>query len=389
MLDATLMVDEDRCNQYALSESSVVTETDIDAEIQFELNRILGSASFRNSARCQEFLKYIVKFAQSPGTLKERTIGVVLFGRTPDYDTGTDAIVRVKANEVRRRLAQYNASADPSRRITIELRPGSYTPKILHHSLQPSLTEDFVSGKDVLIPQRKSQSWKINVALGIVLLAFAVFFMYREIVSSSPASKFWRPFLHSSQPIICISNPNAYNLTNEQILNVGDAQEAIQLKDLLQKAGRSSRIGVAEDVTSTDLLTYPLILLGGPRHNHWTATLTQNLRFAFDVVDSKPRIIDRNNPKRFWEKLASPEEDYVIVTRLLGSGSAHPVLCIAGIKALGSRIGTQLVFDPASLNQMLKYEPDNWNKKNLQLVLHVVSHEAGPSRFELLAISYW
>lgn len=39
--------------------------------------------------------------------LKERTIGVEIFGRPSDYETSADPIVRVKATEIRKRLAQH------------------------------------------------------------------------------------------------------------------------------------------------------------------------------------------------------------------------------------------------------------------------------------------
>src|ERR1700758_806891 len=95
-------------------------------DIQSELDRILASEFFKSSARCREFLKYVVevKCSDTSEPLKERTIGITVFGRSPDYDTGSDAIVRVKANDVRRRLAQYNLSADPRRSVAIELSPG-------------------------------------------------------------------------------------------------------------------------------------------------------------------------------------------------------------------------------------------------------------------------
>src|SRR5689334_20286648 len=82
-------------------------------EVLAELERILASPAFRGSKRSQEFLRYIVANALDGRTdlLKERSLGVGIFGRPADYDTGDDAIVRVKASEVRKRLAQYNLEA--------------------------------------------------------------------------------------------------------------------------------------------------------------------------------------------------------------------------------------------------------------------------------------
>lgn len=97
--------------------------------VRAELNRLLESAAFRTSKRCREFLEYIVEHTISgpSGTLKERSIGVELFQLPQDFDPGQHTIVRVTANEVRKKLAQhYLAENGSSRAVRIDLPPGSY-----------------------------------------------------------------------------------------------------------------------------------------------------------------------------------------------------------------------------------------------------------------------
>jgi hypothetical protein len=98
--------------------------------IRAELARLLESPSFRNSKRCREFLDYIVEhtIVGPSGTLKERLIGVELFQLPQDFDTGQRTIVRVTANEVRKKLAQhYLAENGTPHPVRIELPPGSYS----------------------------------------------------------------------------------------------------------------------------------------------------------------------------------------------------------------------------------------------------------------------
>jgi len=97
--------------------------------VRAELSRVLGSAAFRTSKRCREFLEYIVEHTISgpSGTLKERSIGVELFRLRPDFDTGQHTIVRVTANDVRKRLAQYYLAENGSSHVRIDLPPGSYS----------------------------------------------------------------------------------------------------------------------------------------------------------------------------------------------------------------------------------------------------------------------
>lgn len=98
--------------------------------VRAELNRLLDSVAFRTSKRCREFLEYIVGHTISgpSGALKERAIGVELFQLPQDFDTSQHTIVRVTANEVRKKLAQhYLAENGASHRVRIELPPGSYS----------------------------------------------------------------------------------------------------------------------------------------------------------------------------------------------------------------------------------------------------------------------
>ena len=102
------------------------------AALQQHLKEILDGPAFRSSHRSSQFLKYIVdqSIAGRIDSLKERLIGIELFGRSPSYDTGEDAIVRVTASEVRKRLLQhYGSGTTPSEyRLTLPL--GSYIPCI-------------------------------------------------------------------------------------------------------------------------------------------------------------------------------------------------------------------------------------------------------------------
>ena len=45
-------------------------------------------------------------------SLKERSLGVEVFGRAANYDTNQDPVVRVTAAEVRKKLAQYYLELD-------------------------------------------------------------------------------------------------------------------------------------------------------------------------------------------------------------------------------------------------------------------------------------
>jgi TolB-like protein/tetratricopeptide (TPR) repeat protein len=68
-------------------------------------------------------------------------IGAEMFGRRIDYDTANDAVVRVKATEVRRKLAQYYQESTKPPLVRIELPSGSYVPKFQWESHSESLPD--------------------------------------------------------------------------------------------------------------------------------------------------------------------------------------------------------------------------------------------------------
>lgn len=98
-------------------------------DIEQALSRVLTGTSFRSSAQCQALLRYIVEHSltQENEMLRERVIGIKVFGRATNYDSGNDPIVRARAAEVRKRLAQHYLHAEnASEEIRIEIPPGSY-----------------------------------------------------------------------------------------------------------------------------------------------------------------------------------------------------------------------------------------------------------------------
>jgi hypothetical protein len=113
------------------------------AAAELELISILRSPAFRGSPRSMAFLRFVVEeaLAGRQDLLKERTVGAAVLGKAPGYDTGADCGVRVRANDVRKRLAAHYDSESPKAGIRIELPPGSYAPTFVPLAAQsaPSL----------------------------------------------------------------------------------------------------------------------------------------------------------------------------------------------------------------------------------------------------------
>src|ERR1700728_4398649 len=102
------------------------------ATLRLHLKEIIEGTAFKGSHRSGQFLQYIVDQAIAGNfeSLKERVIGVELFGRSPSYDTGEDAIVRVTASDVRKRLLQHYGKDGATSEFRISLPLGAYIPEI-------------------------------------------------------------------------------------------------------------------------------------------------------------------------------------------------------------------------------------------------------------------
>src|SRR3984885_7390711 len=96
--------------------------------VEDQLERILASPLFSQSKRYAPFLRYVVEktLEGQEDTLKERTLGVEIFGRAPHYDSSNDPVVRVTAGEVRKRIAQYYHDAAHHNELWIDLPTGTY-----------------------------------------------------------------------------------------------------------------------------------------------------------------------------------------------------------------------------------------------------------------------
>src|ERR1700723_1562044 len=98
---------------------------------QEQLERLLSNSHFSQSRRFPSFLRFIVDRTLLGQTdmLKERTLGIEIFGREADYDTASDPIVRVTATEIRKRIAQYYQEPGHETELRVSLPSGSYVPQ--------------------------------------------------------------------------------------------------------------------------------------------------------------------------------------------------------------------------------------------------------------------
>jgi hypothetical protein len=159
-------------------------KSDVSAdEVRQQLDRLLAHELFRHSKRYPTFLRYIVEqtLEGSHVALKERTIGVVVFGRPPEYDTAGDPVVRNTASEVRKRIVQYYASELHKNEVAITLPVGSYIPHFQR-----------LFGPDTTPPVNPGRRWKQVGAVKVLPLV-------RLVCLLLPMQRCWTPMLRQAK----------------------------------------------------------------------------------------------------------------------------------------------------------------------------------------------
>ena len=95
-----------------------------------QLERLCGSATFRNSSRLCRFLRYTVESAMrgEGETLKEYVIGTDVYDRRHPYHPSQDSIVRTEAKRLRNKLKEYYETEGKEDEVLIYYRSGNYQP---------------------------------------------------------------------------------------------------------------------------------------------------------------------------------------------------------------------------------------------------------------------
>src|SRR5436190_14976536 len=192
-------------------------------EVRRQLGNILASPAFHGSKRCQKFLEHVCEkvLAGQEGTLKERTVAIEVFGRTPESDLGEDTIVRVGAREVRKRLAQFYVSPEgAASEVRIDLLPGTYVPEFRYAVVKKE--PEIAPAPLVAEPARRW--WRNRAVLAVTataLVAVAVFaYLKSPKVSPNAAAfrEFWQPALQSPEPLlVAVAHPIVYHASRRAL----------------------------------------------------------------------------------------------------------------------------------------------------------------------------
>jgi len=389
-------------------------------DIRAQLERLLSSPVFQSSRRCQALLRHITERALAGDTssLKERTLGIEVFGRPPDYDTNADPVVRGTAGEVRKKLAQYYQ--DPTRHgePRIALHPGSYVPEF--HSPD-------VAARPPARPWKPQVALASTGAVAALMTAVLLFAHWQR----SDLDRFWRPMLDSPGGVLfCLGQCRAYNFRSDarqkqmetmiegmtpaalessreliplsqlvpmwdRYIAVGDAICLLRLASVFEKRGKPYRIRGEASTTFSDLRERPAILIGA-FDNEWTLRAIGEMRYTFyKDFQGLEMVRDRQQPdNNNWRLMNSwpswdISNDYAIVSRVIDVSSGRMVVVAAGITQFGTQGAGEFLSDARSFSEVVPPLPRDWPKRNLQIVLRVPVVHGASGHPQVLATHVW
>jgi hypothetical protein len=136
--------------------------------IETELEKILGSKWLRESSQLSALLSYVVEetLAGRGAGLKEYSLGLEVFHRPRDYDPRNDAIVRVQASLLRKRLAAYYENEGKDAPVLIEIPRGGYVAEFQLRSREEAIVAQE--------PPRPVPKWWVPFAVGLAMGAAMV-----------------------------------------------------------------------------------------------------------------------------------------------------------------------------------------------------------------------
>jgi hypothetical protein len=134
--------------------------------IDRQMTLVLASRHFRQAKSLDKFLRYVVakSLAGEENELKELTIGLEVFHRGADYDPRRDAVVRVQANLLRKRLASYYQEEGALDELIIELPKGHYVPRFYLRQVGAESAESAEEVTAPLLAEQAPGPWIVSSA---------------------------------------------------------------------------------------------------------------------------------------------------------------------------------------------------------------------------------
>src|SRR5262245_6821665 len=235
--------------------------------VRQQLERVLRSPGFSRNERLSRFLRFVVEghLDAKDVELKESVIAVEVFGRSPDFDSRLDPVVRTEAVRLRARLSDYYLNGGKADSLVIELPKGGYIPRFRKTAGEQPVTAP--TAEPTATPVRQRLWLKFGVAgLAIAIVVGALWSVHPrapiaiavlplENSSHDPANDYFADGLTDElirnlsiiDGLTVRSRTSSFSLKGKAA-NISDAGQQLHADYILEgsvlRAGRQLRIDV-------------------------------------------------------------------------------------------------------------------------------------------------
>jgi hypothetical protein len=383
--------------------------------VRDQLKRLLEHHVFKGSRRCEHLLEYLVenRLRGENAPPKERTMGIEVFDRESDYDTANDPVVRGAANETRKRIAQYYLEPGHENELSFDLSTGSYM-------LEFCMPEEAAKPQSVQPPPVARRRFSVYyLILPAVLLALGVIWLRKP----SALDRFWSPiFDTSNRVLVCVLRTSTARVDESANAKAGVQRAPIEssvgipfvglpdnsaMVDIIRfLSAKQVKLEVQYQTLSGNLTNDkirpgleelrkgPVIFVGG---SDWTNRLLPSLRFRIEEDPTTGVIYvkdSQSSSNKKWslkleQAFGDYTEDYAIISRISDSMTGQILLMVVGVGLHGTAAAGEFVTDSSLMSEVAPGNSPEWQKKNVQIVIHMkIAGEAWGSP-QVVATHFW
>ena len=354
------------------------------ADIEKYRQKILSSTTFESSQTLRDLFDYLLKCSLAKEPPKETIIAIEVFGKSADFDTSQDPIVRVTVSKLRRRLEQYYEVEGKRDKIRFEIPRGHY--EIVFQPARKRLTFN-------------SRSTIIALS-GLLVMAFAIIFylLFKpapkmpERATAYARHIFWDDFIKANKPINVVLadqyifretlKDSEYLLVRNYRVNsdeeLADFAQRYDNRDFqpesqLPQFDKNSIWGLqyilpvlatnphhfffslSSELETEDLKTNPTIYVGSPVELRLLGSFLQHYGFTFDIYPNVIRIYHAETDSLEiidyeWDELGF-HNDYAVLAKLPGP-SEQPIGIFASLVYSGNYAAAKYMTRSESLTQL-------------------------------------
>lgn len=383
------------------------------------VGRVIASSPFSKTERLSSLLLYVCDVALDgrADELSEQNVGEAVFGRSRDYDSANDGIVRAQMSRLRQRLDLYFEGDGVDEPIRIVIPRGGYVPffeprspkeSVISTPLSPSPVADSVvsPGEAARVEGRRPGSiavaWGLVAILAVVVLALVLKDMValKKAGGATPTGHpFWgQMFVADQRTTIVLADSNLVVWQSLMKRDVGLAEylsgdyrttipttatplqkEALQVArgrytsmidvEMVQYFSQLSQtekskldVRYTRDLRPNDLKQGNIILSGAPEANPWVQLFEHDMNFVFsyDRAHEKTSLLNRvpeGSEPRQWDSMRADKQHHVygVVAYLPNLSGNGNVLILEGTTIAGTECALDFVSDDTQLLPFLKH----------------------------------